>query len=171
MTIVTRNRAARRAAAQASQSAHMSPNIIETDATSAGTTSRVTPLPRLAPSSAVELLGQLHERAPRKVEFNQRWANGTGYLNGAIYDEQLAASMQMGEAVAFVDDFGRKAVLFKLPLGQIVLFERYIESAGPVVCNHDFQIDSRVLDLSSALEIDAVRGVALLAQLAQLQTK
>jgi hypothetical protein len=59
---------------------------------------------------------------PTNIPYNEEWANGTGYFNGAV-DEKV------NEVKTFTDNNSRVGFLIPLPSGEtFVLFQRYVKS-------------------------------------------
>ena len=61
-----------------------------------------------------------------EVPFNPKWANGTGYMDHAVYGEH-APFVTPGTVVKSTDNHGRKIMIVGLTnrLGNVVIFERY----------------------------------------------
>ena len=72
-----------------------------------------------------------------EIPFNPQWANGTGYLNGAVSGEH-APKLASRERAMFVDNHGRRAIVVGTTMGNAVVFERYTKSPDNrevLVCN------------------------------------
>lgn len=54
------------------------------------------------------------------IEFDVKWKNGTGYLDGAC-----AANLERGEMRKCFDDLGRRVILIGTRFGTIAVFDRY----------------------------------------------
>ena len=59
----------------------------------------------------------------KKLRFEARWKNGTGYLDRIVKDQ--AIGLGVGEQAVFVDDYGRRAIVTNTRFGNVVVFERY----------------------------------------------
>lgn len=57
----------------------------------------------------------------KTIGYDARWANGTGYLDGAV----RVVHLDEGALVATKDDLGRRIILVGTPAGNVVIFERY----------------------------------------------
>ena len=58
------------------------------------------------------------------VNYNNNWANGTGYLNHAT-----EFPLPKGELVKFTDEYDRKGILIGTRFGTVVVFQRFSDSA------------------------------------------
>lgn len=71
----------------------------------------------------------------KELEYNPKWANGTGYLDHIVKDD---IGLACGEVARFIDDRMRRAIVVGTPLGNAVCFERYTPAQSVqfvVVCN------------------------------------
>lgn len=86
---------------------------------------------------------EMFKLTKKTVEFDPKWANGTGYFDRATKAELPA--LKIGEVGKCVADFGddrdnRRILIVKTRFGNVVLFERYIcgkdgKLNGPIVHN------------------------------------
>lgn len=79
--------------------------------------------------------------AENKIEFKEEWNNGTGYLDGAVDDKDI--NFDKDGCAVTVDNYGRKVIILRTPLDNIVVFERYSSGnwkSTPIVanCHHGF---------------------------------
>lgn len=74
------------------------------------------------------------------IPFNPKWANGTGYFNGAVKADLPELKIgEIGRSRAPLPD-NRRLLLVKTPFGNVVLFERYTPKTDadvgvPIVLN------------------------------------
>lgn len=103
-----------------------------------------------------------------RVEFQPRWASGTGYFDGALEDAELRAMVRLGDRAAFVDDQGRKALVLHSKLGMVVVFEHHTHP-NTLVCDAEDAYNQlhqqEVIDISTILQLPALRTLLLLTQL------
>lgn len=78
-------------------------------------------LKRFTMSAAAKTFASLFSKINNTIEFDKNWKNGTGYLDGAVYDVKLAS----GERAKTTDDLGRNVIFVGTELGTFVMFERY----------------------------------------------
>lgn len=60
----------------------------------------------------------------KTVKFDEKWKNGTGYLNGAVTMGD-GPCLYVGEVMSFIDDAGRKGFIIGTPRKNLVIFQRY----------------------------------------------
>lgn len=97
------------------------PGIITT--TAKGSTIVPSTAQPAASMGVAELLQQLYGES-RKVAFDPAWANGTGYLNGAMHHRNLP--LAIGEVAQFVDDNVRQVYVLGFgEAGNLVILQRY----------------------------------------------
>lgn len=70
-----------------------------------------------------------------RIEFNPKWHNGTGYLNGFTRETAEAPT-----PVSFIMDDGRRGVGVKTPRGSLAIFERYIGDHETFTSNKPFDV-------------------------------
>ncbi len=58
------------------------------------------------------------------IEFDTKWANGTGYMDKAVSGE-YAPVLSVGEVRSFIDNKNRRGFVIGTPRGNIVVFQRY----------------------------------------------
>lgn len=58
------------------------------------------------------------------IEFNPKWANGTGYFDGAVNGPD-APQLDYKKIYSFSDHHGRKGLIFPTRHGNVVVFNRY----------------------------------------------
>ena len=72
------------------------------------------------------LFNEVFGKTTTEVEYDAAWENGTGYLNYAVRGRS-APLLQEGDVVKSVDpDCGRKILIIGTRLGNVVVFERYV---------------------------------------------
>lgn len=80
-----------------------------------------------------EMLEKIYARCENKIEFKSEWANGTGYLDGAVSEKLDGVD---GTVYISIDDRQRKIILVKTCFGNVVVFQRYSNGEhGAVVGN------------------------------------
>lgn len=67
--------------------------------------------------------GYFHDKNGPFVEYNPEWANGTGYLDGAVTDLSIWDHVD-GSRCRSIDDNGRRILIAKTQFGNVVIFER-----------------------------------------------
>lgn len=100
--------------------------------------------------------------AKHQLAFCKEWDNGTGYLDGAVY--QQTPSVPAGEYFAFTtegDRWGdRKGILFPTILGNVVVFERYANDPRVVlVSNRSQHLKPFFRNNSGALSVDDLEDI------------
>lgn len=81
---------------------------------------------------------KLFAEIQKVVPFNPAWNNGTGYMNHAVTDKSIG--LAVGDIVKFVapvtdePEKTRKGILIGTPVGNVVIFQRYIDE-GASLCN------------------------------------
>lgn len=65
------------------------------------------------------------------IDYSEEWANGTGYLDGAVHEDLCLH----GETVASETPDGRKIIIHATKHGNVVLFQRYSDNANVIVYN------------------------------------
>jgi hypothetical protein len=66
------------------------------------------------------------------IEFDMNWKNGTGYLDHAVKGEH-APILKPGQVVQSVDDYGRKIGIVGTSVGNVVVFDRFVDPENSVV--------------------------------------
>ena len=74
-----------------------------------------------------KLFDEFHE-----VKYKEEWANGTGYLNGFVRDDEAFSN---SNKVKFYDGYGRRCIGIKKDNNIAVIFERYSDNDDVLVCN------------------------------------
>lgn len=93
-----------------------------------------------------------------KIEFKEEWNNGTGYLDGAVTDKDINFD-EDGCAVT-VDSYGRKIIILRTPLDNVVIFERYGGGKStPIVTNCHHGFDDLGIIAHGALDEDGLRQI------------
>lgn len=91
------------------------------------------------------------------VEFDTAWKNGTDYLNHAATDPGAVPDVY-GTMARCTDDHGRKVILIKTRLGNVVVFQRYSGDYDTYVYNMPHAL-STLLGMSSGRLTDDQMGV------------
>ncbi len=61
------------------------------------------------------------------IDFNPGWNNGTGYFDNLTFKENKAApALNPGELKKFIDGNGRRAIIIGTRLGNVVVFDRFV---------------------------------------------
>ncbi len=100
----------------------------------------------------------------RRIEFDEKWKNGTGYLDHAA-EGKHAPKVSQGQVVSFLDDKDRRGVIVGTKYGNIVVFERYSpegsETSGVFVCNIADKVRTNVdfIKFERALSLDNLRDI------------
>ena len=76
-------------------------------------------------SETVQLFNEVFSKVTTEVEYDAAWENGTGYLNYAVCGRS-APILSEGMIAKTVDPAGRKILIVGTRLGNVVLFERYV---------------------------------------------
>ena len=75
-------------------------------------------------STISNLPGKIFQRIFHEIQtevpFDPSWANGTGYLDGAV-----SYPLPPGEMVKTVDSYDRRVILIGTRFGTVVVFDRY----------------------------------------------
>ncbi|MNI40728.1 hypothetical protein D3C73_949630 [compost metagenome] len=66
------------------------------------------------------------------VQYDPKWANGTGYFNGA-----MDVKLEKGHVAKSIDQHGRRIILVGTEHRTAVLFERYTAGRGAFVIVHN----------------------------------
>lgn len=109
--------------------------------------------------NAITSLNKLVAATIKTVEHDVTWPNGTGYLDGAVYNQVQAP----GQVAKFVDSFDRKGVLIGMPDGtNAVVFQRYNDEQSEIVVMNVSREVNSILAITSSLEYgDLERVIAL----------
>lgn len=83
---------------------------------------------------------QVFDRVEKTLEFNPKWANGTGYLDHAAEGPE-APVLTAGEMAKSTDSFGRPMIIIGLPVGNLVVFKRYSKEDGIYTYNASREFD------------------------------
>jgi len=79
----------------------------------------------------ISVFNQKFDSVVDVIEFNPKWKNTTGYLDGAVEGEH-APLLPVGQSVKCVDDHKRKVIITCMSVKDhatnIVIFERYTPS-------------------------------------------
>ena len=100
----------------------------------------------------------------KRIDFNEKWKNGTGYLDHAA-EGKHAPKVSQGQVVSFLDDKDRRGVIVGTKYGNIVVFERYSpegnETSGVFVCNVADKVKENVnfIKFERALSLDTLRDI------------
>lgn len=89
-----------------------------------------------------------YDRVNATIEFNAKWANGTGYYDNAVRD------LQITEICKTVDNANRKIIVIPTAIGNVVVFERFTNGdRGIIVSNAPRAIERFAfgMDLGSSL--------------------
>ena len=80
------------------------------------------------------------------VAFKESWKNGTGYFDNAVFDREINVISKS------VDPNGRRMVLIPTMVGNVVVFERYLDG-DVIVSNEPLSIKKLVagLDVNTSL--------------------
>lgn len=128
---------------------------------SSATIPAAVPAPTPAPAAAQKTQAgkfdpvflNLWERA-KNVDFSSTWNNGTGYLNGAVSDEQF--NTYPTGVWRFTTDNARKGIIIKDNTGLYVVFQRYTDCKEQLVMNCSFRNSS---DLTVKLLLKKAEGL------------
>ena len=90
-----------------------------------------------------------------QLEYNPKWANGTGYFNHAVSGEH-APILEPGTMKWFVDENGRTAIVVGTIFGNVVVFERRKVAYQVYVLNVPNDIKDIVPQSSGALTEDTM---------------
>ena len=75
-------------------------------------------------STNSNLPGSIFQRIFREIQtevpFDPSWANGTGYLDGAVYHP-----LPPGKMAKTIDNYDRRVILIGTRFGTVVVFDRY----------------------------------------------
>lgn len=63
-----------------------------------------------------------------KIPFNKEWSNGTGYFDNGVYGEH-APKLNPGQLLGSETPGGRRLIFIGTRLGNVVVFDRFTESA------------------------------------------
>lgn len=156
-----------------SDAQHVRPNVIITQVCEDSVTQTVEPAPQSATPRRADPAHELFMRAfnstVARLQCKPEWANGTGYFNHAVYDEELKTQIPLGDRGTFVDGYGRKALVLHTRLGIAVVFERYSEGSTALVCNADDGFSKlqreEVIDISSIVRAETLMSLLLITQL------
>lgn len=101
------------------------------------------------------------------VKYNPKWANGTGYFNGAVRDTSI--SLRGKRYGATEDDSGRRIIIVRSSSGSnIVVFERYGNDDGsPIVFNASNE-DNDLYDWSGEVKV-SLEMLFEIAKIAELE--
>lgn len=81
-----------------------------------------------------KLFTQAFEKA-RKIDFDGKWSNGTGYFNGAQSGEYAPKGIGNGKMVASQTPTGRRLLIIGTRIGNAVVFQRYDDRDDVFVYN------------------------------------
>lgn len=96
--------------------------------------------------------------AENKIEFKEEWNNGTGYLDGAVDDKDI--NFDKDGCAVTVDSYGRKIIILRTPLDNVVIFERYSGGKStPIVTNCHHGFDDLGIIARGALDEDGLRQI------------
>jgi hypothetical protein len=100
----------------------------------------------------LDTLYRVAEEISTVLPYDPKWANGTGYMDGATMLE-----LAPGERAKSFDDLGRLIVLVGTVIGTFVFFQRFSNSgSGVVVSNEPRKAQGLFPDLTSELAPDTV---------------
>ena len=73
-----------------------------------------------------------YQEIEREVPFDPSWANGTGYMDGAVH-----FPLSAGEVAKSVDPHGRRIILIGTRFGSVAVFDRFVDQTdgGTYVLN------------------------------------
>lgn len=108
-------------------------------------------------STAKQFLVEAFEIISNEVPFNPQWANGTGYLDNAVTDNNIQFDVN-GYAKSS-DEQGRKIVLVKTRLGNVAVFQRYAGDDEKVVVTNMPCAVSKMLLVHGSLSGDQVESL------------
>ena len=94
---------------------------------------------------------KVYESTKKKVPYDSKWENGTGYLNG-LCNEMLG--LKIGEVAKTVDGAERKILMMGTPYGNIVIFQRYTGKDYPIVCNESMGARKVMIATKSGVDED-----------------
>lgn len=73
-----------------------------------------------------------YQEIEREIPFDPSWANGTGYMDGAVH-----FPLTVGEVAKSVDPHGRRIILIGTRFGTVAVFDRFVNQTdgGTYVLN------------------------------------
>ena len=81
-----------------------------------------------------DLFTKAFEKA-RKIDFNNKWSNGTGYFDHAVAGEDAPKGVGNGKMLASCTPTGRRILIIGTRLGNAVVFQRYDDRDDVFVYN------------------------------------
>lgn len=83
-------------------------------------------------SDCTYYFNKVFNKITAEIEYNDGWANGTGYLDFAVSGKN-APELYDGQIVKSVDIIGRKIIIIGTRLGNVIVFERYANKGEDAV--------------------------------------